>query len=124
MNFDSNPFRIPPAKMKIFAPNGDTVEFTGWIGLRDHPQLRRTTQLFYRLEGGEIKPLTLKVVVLNQDTGLVVYDPRRAPRMWGTLPFIPQSIRTWLKKNPEWPDILELYDNLTEEEESNDGIGH
>ena len=107
----------PPAKMKVFAPNGDVREATCWVGIRNHEQSRRLTELFLLYEDGSTEVITKKVVIQNLETEVIVYDPRRAPSHFGDRAFITSSVIRWLEEHPEWPDILELDDNPVNEEE-------
>ena len=114
---------VPPSKLKVFAPSGDTTEFTGWIAMREKYG-QREVELFFLTDGGKESTLSRKVVILNQETGEVIYNPRRilaelegknsAKLSDGR--FMTKSELTWLEKNPHWPDVLELYDTPTEEE--------
>lgn len=103
---------LKPAKLKVFAPNGDTKEVTAWVGFRNHPMQRERVELFLKHEDGTMEPLSKKVVILNTETGEVIYDPRLAAQAMAFSPFglIDKSDCKWLKENPHWPGILELYD--------------
>jgi hypothetical protein len=105
--------RIPPAKLKLFAPNGDTREVFGFVGVRTSPKSSQLMELFLQEDDGKVTVLSKKVVVVNQETGIVAYNPRQAPNCMGPIVFFGYSEREWLKQNPHWPGILELYDNPT-----------
>ena len=110
----------PPTKLKVFAPSGDTTEFTGWIAIRNKSGCREV-ELFLLTEEGKDFVLSKKVVILNQETGRVLYDPKRDLTDLGGRSFMTEDERTWLKKNPHWPAVLELYDTPAEEKET-DGL--
>ncbi len=101
----------PPAKFKVYAPNGDTKEIAGYIGLRDHPDYDQLTELFLQFADGTCEVLSKKVVVKNLETGRVCYDPRHAPPTFNNKVFLSGSEKFWLKNNPSWPGVLELTDN-------------
>ena len=107
-------FGNPPAKLKVFAPNGETKEITGHRGIRGHDEHDQLTELFLRYEDGKVEVLSKKVVVQNMDSGLVCYNPRTTPKSFNNASFITGSETFWLKKNPHWPAILELQDNPVE----------
>jgi len=117
--FGRNP---PPAKLKVFAPNGETKECVAYLGIRVHGQYEQLTELFLQHDNGKIEVLNKQVVVLNQETGEVSYNPRTVPKSFGNKSFITGSERFWLEKNPHWPAILELWDNPVENGEAKDGL--
>lgn len=126
MGFDSsqdmlNAMVTPPARFKVFAPAGDTVEFDGWVLLKMSTKDPGHQELTLLLANGKLKVINRKVVIFNVTTGEVAYDPRRVPGQ-GTIPFFTERERTWLKRNPQWPEVLELYDRPVENGEDNDGI--
>ena len=127
MNLDGpNPLQNPPGKLKVFAPNGDTRVFRGWIGVRKSPRSLQLAELFFVEDklGAKAEVMNKKVVVQNLETGDVIYDPRRAP---DTLPglgvLITGSEKAWLDNHPHWPAILELYGDPVEDEDEEDGGG-
>ena len=101
----------PPAKLKVFAPNGETKEVRAYLGIRGHTQYRQLTELFLQHENGDTEILSKKVVVQNLETGEVCYNPRVCPKHLGDRVFITGDETFWLQKNPHWPAILELWDN-------------
>lgn len=111
---------VPPARLKVFAPSGDTTEFTGWIAIRDKFG-RREVELFSLTDKGKDSVLSKKVVILNQETGKVIYDPRKDLSDLGGKEFMTKNELAWLERNPHWPAVLELYDAPTEEKET-DGL--
>lgn len=115
----------PPAKIKVFAFNGDTTEAVCWLGIRRAVKYPQLTELFLLHQDARVEILSKKVVVQNLETREVIYDPRKAPRFYEGQMFITASETQWLKKNPHWPSILELEDNPvgeTKEEENEDGL--
>lgn len=112
----------PPYRIKIFAPNGETRELLGWLGLRTSPSKPTTMELFL-IHGGDcpvgIEVINKKVVVVNQELGQVIYDPRQVPRRIYNLEFLTEKEVEWLGRNPQWPDILELKANPVENGEEN-----
>lgn len=114
----------PPARLKVFAPNGDTRVFLGWIGIRECPQSLQLAELFLLedKDGADMEVMNKKVVVQNLETGEVIYDPRRAPHVLpGGRHLITGSETHWLKNNPHWPAILELYDQPVKHDEEDGG---
>lgn len=113
----------PPAKIRVFAFNGDTTESVCWLGIRRsirHPQL---TELFLLHQDARVEVLSKRVVAQNLETGEVIYNPREAPRFYQGQVFITASDAQWLEKNPHWPGILELDDNpVGETKEDEDGL--
>jgi len=101
----------PPNKLKVYAPNGDTKEILGHLGVRGHQEHKQLTELFLQHADGKIEVLNKKGVVLNMETGIVCYNPRVCPTHHGEYSFITGSEKTWLKANPHWPAILELWDH-------------
>ena len=101
----------PPAKLKVFAPNGDTKEIVAFLGIRGHTQYNQLTELFLQHEDGTCEVLSKKVVVQNLETGEVCYNPRVCPKNLGERVFITGDETMWLQENPHWPAILELWDN-------------
>lgn len=114
--------QVPPAKLKVYAPNGDTKEVVAYLGIRGHQQYPQLTELFLQHEDGKIEVLSKKVVVKNLETGDVCYNPRTCPQHLGERVFITGSEKFWLEKNPHWPAILELWDNPVENGEQRDGL--
>ncbi len=100
---------VPPAKLKVYAPNGDTKEIIGFLSLRVHQAYPGIIELFLCSENGTSEILNKKVVVKNMETGMVCYDPR-------TCITVSKSEKRWLAENPHWPAILELWDNPVGEE--------
>lgn len=114
----------PPARLKVFAPNGDTRVFLGWIGIRECPASLQLAELFLMedKQDAKMEVMNKKVVVQNLETGEVIYDPRRAPTVLpGGRHLITGSEKFWLQRNPHWPGILELYDNPVKEDDENGG---
>ncbi len=109
-NRDNN----PPARIKIFAPNGATLTFVGWLGVKEAPGISPPIQVFYREDVPNVKdkPLNRKVVVQNLETGEVIYDPRQPY----TRRMMTKGDLKWLERNPHWPAILELYDMPVEDD--------
>lgn len=117
------PQEIQPAKLKVYAPNGDTKEVVAYLNLRAHQEHCHLVELFLQYEDGTIEVLSKKVVVKNMETGEVCYNPRAAPKMIGNHVLISYPIGLWLHKNPHWPAILELWDNPVENgEKETDGL--
>lgn len=112
----------PPAKMKVFAPNGETKELTCWTGVRISPRSTQLTELFLLHESGFVEVLNKKVVIQNLETGEVIYNPRLMPKHFAERVFITASETQWLQANPHWPNILELCDNPVEKDEKNEGL--
>jgi hypothetical protein len=112
----------PPAKMKVFAPNGDTKKVTCWVGIRNHLKHSQLTELFLLFGDGTTEVLNKKVVVQNLETEMVVYDPRRAPSYFGQRVFMTGPVTRWLEDHPDWPRILELDNNPVDNEEESEGL--
>ena len=111
--------RNPPGELKVFAPNGDTKVFRGWIGVRKSPRSLQLAELFIMEDKAErrVEVINKKAVVQNLGTGEVIYDPRRAPDVVpGLGHLITGSEKLWLKDHPHWPAILELYGDPVEDE--------
>jgi hypothetical protein len=104
----------PPASLKVFAPDGTSKEFKGWIGTRPSGNNPFRPELYLMKTDHTTEVVNKKVVVYNTDANEVIYDPRMAPSQ-------PTPIRKWLEEHPEWPAILELYDQPVEEDPG-DGI--
>lgn len=111
-----------PAKVKVFAPNGETKEAVCWIGIRSHAQHPDLTELFLQYENGATEVLNKKVVVQNLETGEVIYNPRLVPRIVAHRVYITGSEANWLQRHPHWPGILELYDNPADKETDDEGL--
>lgn len=110
----------PPAKLKVFAPDGTTKEANGWL-LLNQEELPPHLQLVHL--DGRLEVLNRKVVILNVETGLIIYSPRKVITGLPGLPqFFTSREQAWLKRNPQWPGILELEDQPVENGEDNDGI--
>ena len=112
----------PPFRVKVFAPNGETKELTGWVGIRAHPRSQGLADLVLLHSNGKTEVLNKKVVVQNRETGEVIYNPRLAPTMFGDRVLIRMLDTLWLARHPEWPAVLELDDNPVENGEETDGI--
>ncbi len=106
--------RFVPARLKVYAPNGDTREAKAALCIRSNPRYSQLTELFLYYEDKKVEVLNKKVVVKNLDTGEVCYDPRSAPTHFEGRTFLTGSVMAWLKRNPHWPAILELWDNPVE----------
>ena len=63
----------PPARLKVFFPGGKTEEAVGWIGTRP----ASPPELFLLNADEKTGVLNRRVVVLNQERGTVIYNPRR-----------------------------------------------
>lgn len=105
------PSQPPPAKLKVYAPNGDTKEIVAYLSIRSHQQHNLPTELFLLYADGTTEVLSKKVVVKNLETGDICYDPRAVPDYPGNRAFITGSEKLWLDENPHWPKVLELQDN-------------
>lgn len=123
---DGDKAKSKPAQLlKVFAPNGETDKFFGWVGIG--PEIKsggakvRKCLLFAMWESGEIFPLNYKVVVWNEKEGEMAYSPRRIPKLPEDAIFEDDALREWLKRNPQWPDILELED-FDSEDSSGEGL--
>ncbi len=103
--------RPPPAKLKVYAPSGDTKVVTAYLGLRTHVQNSQLIELYLQYEDGTAEVLNKMVVVQNLETGEVCHDPRTAHLNIAGRVFISESEVSWLQKNPHWPAILELRDH-------------
>lgn len=115
--------RSLPAKMKVFAPDGETTEYVGWVGIyQDNKEDPKLAELFFLSEEGSIKILNKKVIVQNLETGKVIYHPRYMLETISGKPFLTPREVLWLRNNPEWPDVLELVDNPVDNGEDNDGL--
>ncbi len=101
----------PPAKLKIYAPNGDTKETVAYLGIQAHQKHSQLAELVLQHEDGTVEVLNKKVVVKNLETGQVCYNPRTAPLYFSNQVFISGAEAHWLQTNPHWPAILELWDN-------------
>ena len=110
----------PPTKLKVYAPNGDTKELKGHVGIRAiaGPQ---AGELYVLHENGSIEVLSKKVVVQNLETGEICYNPR-IPLRVGDRWFLTSVEVDWLRENPHWPAVLELWDNPVENGEGSEGI--
>lgn len=114
----------PPYKIKIFAPNGETRELVGWLGIRTSPSVPIKMELFLLHEEGStgrIEVINKKVVVVNKELGETIYDPRQVLRRIFNQDFLSKKEVNWLRDNPQWPDILELKANPVDNREGNDG---
>lgn len=107
----------PPAKLKVYAPNGDTMEIVAYLGIRKHEKDHTPAELFLIHEDGTLEVLNKRVVVKNLETGTICYTPRNAPSHFGDRVFITELESVWLHNNPSWPAILELENNPVGEEE-------
>lgn len=112
---------IPPAKLKIFAPDGNIVEAPGWLGTRSSELDPGHQELHLISPDGTSELLNRKVVILNVELGVVVYSPRLMNPILG-LPQLTKREQVWLERNPQWPGILELDDQPVENGEDNEGI--
>ncbi len=117
--------RLPSIKFKVYAPDGETREYQGCLGIRV-PNVGKFAELFFQHADGRIEVLSKKVVVENLETNEVCYDPRRCPSHASvgneTRIIIDNSLKKWLAKNPHWPAVLELEDNPVHSGEETDGI--
>lgn len=112
--FGPLPLSLPPAKLRVYAPNGDRKEVVAYLGIRGRGDECCPAELFLAHESGAVEVLNRKVVVKNLETGMVCYDPRNAPTYFGARRFLTSTEELWLIKNPSWPAILELEDNPVE----------
>lgn len=104
----------PPAKLKVFAPNGETKEVVAYLGVRGHNKIPPyPIELCLLHDGGKVEVLSKKVVVQNLETGKVCYNPRIIIHTI-CAGFLTESDMLWLRKNPCWPAMLELEDNPVE----------
>jgi hypothetical protein len=113
---------LPPAKMKVFAPNGDMKEAVCWMVIRGHRIHQQVVELLLLHEDGTTEVLNKRVVVQNLETGEVVYNPRIMPACFGSRTFMTDAEVRWLRQNPHWPGILELYDNPVANGEETNGL--
>jgi len=107
--------------LKLYAPNGDVRECIGSIGFI--PSLNRNPCMDLLLvgeNGNVLRRLNRHVVVVDQKDGSVLYDPRLSHLLG--FPVLDQEDMTWLRKNPDWPKILELHDNPVLPLEDRDGL--
>ena len=110
----------PPARLKIFAPNGEVEEFVGWIAIKQQGT-SSVLDLCLLREDGQIEKLNKKVVVYNTEAGEILYSPRQAPtNLGGRISFLTKAEKKWLRENPSWPAVLELEDEPVGED--GDGI--
>ncbi len=103
----------PPVLLKVYAPNGKTIELEGWVGFGCPPGMPPASRLFVLYTNNKAKVLNPLVVIVNTENGMVVYDPR-------SLTILRQREVSWLQKHPHWPAILELHDNPAGDD--NEGI--
>ena len=113
--------QLPSIRFKVYAPNGETREYRGCLGIRV-PNAGKIAELFFQHADGRVEVLNKKVVVENLETNEVCYDPRRCPRYVGDKIVITSSLRKWLAENPHWPAVLELEDNPVGNGEETDNI--
>jgi len=111
----------PPAKLRVFAPDGTTQETEGWLLLEALREGKTSTALHLVHLDGDTEVLNRKVVIVNTETGLTVYNPRRVA-IASDRPFFTPQETAWLQRNPQWPGILELEDQPVENGEDNEGI--
>lgn len=102
-----NPMQ-PPVPLRVFAPNGDRRDFLGWLCVAWDTSNQDGLCLFVVLDqrGNKTVKLSRKVVVQNIQIGVVIYDPRKVELD----DYFTDQDWEWLEDNPEWPDILEVYD--------------
>jgi hypothetical protein len=112
---------IPPVSLKVYAPNGDTREVRGWIGIRVNSRNTKKLELVLVLPDESTEVLNKKVVIVDTATDNVLYTPRLAPTEMNGGEFMPRGIVRWLQENPQWPAILELEDQPVEGD-GNDGL--
>lgn len=112
---------MPPAKLKVFAPNGTIQELEGWLLLEYLPGSEAAANLHLVNLDGDSEVLNRRVVIVNMETGIMVYNPRKVGLTPGRSFFTTQE-QAWLKRNPQWPGILELEDQPVENGEDNEGI--
>ena len=112
-----------PGKFEIFAPDGTKGSAEGWIALGNDPKTLNQTRLFVVKKNGQMgQTFNKKVVIINQDNGVIVYNPRSHHN--GCFipigrPILSEADHKWLDDHPEWPAILEIDSKPTEE---NDGL--
>ena len=110
--------QFPPAKLKIFAPDGTIQEEEGWVRVRQMSNKGPGELSLLRVDGSYLL-LNRKVVILSVETGIVAYSPalmRFHSSFWTS-----REVH-WLRVNPSWPGILELEDHPVDNGEDNDGI--
>jgi hypothetical protein len=102
-----------PRKLKIWAPNLDRTERTGFLALRTVVEGADLMSLYIVSartisqpeKWEEFSPLC---VVQDAMTGDVLYSPRSAPALPEPLVLITKRMREWLEEHPGWPRELEL----------------
>ncbi len=111
---------FPPGKLRIFAPDGTIQKEEGWLQVRQVSPVGPGELSLLRPDKS-LLPLNRKVVILNMETGAVVYGP--PPKNEKCISSFWSSREVaWFKRNPYWPGILELEDHPVENGEDNDGI--
>lgn len=118
--FANLPKPSPPLPFRLYAPNGDTMEAKGWLGLKNESDKKEIELVLVKPDNSFVV-LNKKVIVVNKITEAVVYNPRLAMTTINGREFIPRRVLRWLQENPQWPAILELEDNPVEGD-TNDGL--
>jgi hypothetical protein len=102
-----------PRKLKVWAPNRDRTERTGFLALRtvvEGADLMGLYVVHARTISQPEKWEEFSALCVVQDvvTGEVLYTPRRAPELPEPLVLITKKLKDWLEEHPGWPRELEL----------------
>ncbi len=104
----------PPVRLKVYAENGTTHEYIGWLCIRPIRDGSSLIGLFAVEDklGMPNQQMDSLIVVINQETGVVRYNPRTTGRehLLGKS-LIRFEEQKWLSHNLHWPAILELEDH-------------
>jgi len=100
-------------RAKIYTPGGYTKEYLCGAAIADGGG-REGLGLYLVFPSGESMRINKKSVIVDTDRKVVVYSPRRLGRFneyIGESQFFTKKDKDWLRKNPHWPNLLELEEN-------------
>lgn len=114
-NWDEGGPQRGPRLLKVFSPSGDTMQFTGWVGIgfttmHSNGQDRKECRVLMLHEDGKEEILNSRCVVWCEKDREMAYSPRNLPELPEKFAIMDGKLSSWLDKNPHWPALLELED--------------
>jgi len=109
--------KVPrPQRFKIYAPDGTCKVAVGWLHIGYVPPPKEACHMLFTGLGETAQPINKLAVVINAETGKVVYNPRKPPELppWAEGDILTKEHKTWLIEHPYWPNVLEI--DMTDED--------